>query len=146
MNKIKVSMVIIAALIVAGCSGTREVLRGFSGVSTKVLEDKRKEALSKEFQCDLITCHNNITKILRDGGAYIYTDDLNKDLIAIYVSNTDTTPVGIFLTEKSSSSTLVEVSSPSTYGKEYISKLVFSGLANALKPRIEKGLPDAKKE
>jgi hypothetical protein len=46
-------------------------------------------------------------------------------MIAIYVSETDTTPVGLFFKEIDKSNTQVEVSSPSTYAKELISEKVF---------------------
>jgi hypothetical protein len=58
-------------------------------------------------------------------GAYIYVKDIKKHMIAIYVSETDTTPVGLFFKEIDKSNTQVEVSSPSTYAKELISEKVF---------------------
>jgi hypothetical protein len=126
----------------SGCAGTKEVCKGFLGVSTKVLEDGRKDALKKEIGYDLITCHNRIRSILKEGGAYIYADDLSKDMLALYVSEEDTTPVGVFLTEQSKTVTLVEVTSPSTYGKEKISKLLFDTLTKELKPKTMKGQAD----
>jgi hypothetical protein len=117
----------------SGCAGAREVCKGIAGVSTKVLEDTREGALSKVIGYDLITCHNRIRAILKTNGSYIYADDLNADMIAIYVSEEDTTPVGIFLTERGFNSTFVEVSSPSTYGKEKIAKLLFDTLTKELK-------------
>lgn len=130
-------------ILISGCAQTKEVCKGVLGVSTKVLEDGRKEAIKKEFNYDLVTCHNKVRSILKVSGAYIYCDDLEKDMLALYVSEEDTTPVGIFLTETGKEKTLVEVSSPSVYGKESTSKLVFEGLIGNLSPALKKGQIDA---
>ena len=57
---------------------------------------------------------------------YVYANDPRKDMIAIYVSDEDTTPVGVFLKAIDGNSTLIEISSPSTYAKETIARIVFS--------------------
>ena len=114
--------------ILSSCAGTKEALKGFIGISTKVLEDGRGTAVKKDFGDDLAVIHNKTRKILLDYGAYIYCDDLKENLIAIYVSKEDTTPVGIFLTDIGRKSTRIEVSSPSTYAKETIAKVVFTSL------------------
>ena len=132
-------------VLLAGCAETREVCKGLLGVSTKVLEDGRKDAVKKEFNYNLIACHNKIRQILKDSGAYIYCDDLEKDMLAVYVSEEDTTPVGIFLTENGKFRTLVEVSSPSIYGKETISKAIFESLLTGKTKPAQKGLIDANK-
>jgi hypothetical protein len=142
---------ILAALLLSGCCGFKERVKGFVGVSTKVLEDNRVSAVKKEFPYDLVTAHVKIKAILRDyvyqvdgieeesagkgGKVYIYSDDLQIDLIACYLSETDTTPVGIFLTETSKDKTLVEVSSPSTYAKEFVAKFLFTQLDVSLQPK-----------
>jgi predicted small secreted protein len=144
MNKLKkkyslVVIFVLSAIVLSGCAGVREACKGVAGVSTKVLEDTREEGLNKVIGYDLITCHNRIRSILKAAGAYIYTDDLNNDMLAIYVSEEDTTPVGIFLTERSARSTFVEVSSPSTYAKEKIAKLLFDTLTKELNEASKKG-------
>ena len=135
------------AVSISGCVGPKEACKGFLGISTKVLEDGRQGALKKEFSCDLITCHNEVRSILKKNKSYIYADNLEKDMLAIYISEEDTTPVGIFLTDTGRGKTLVEITSPSTYGKELIAKIVFTGLAASLTAKPEKGqLNAAKKE
>ncbi|MFA5144662.1 MAG: hypothetical protein WC723_01455 [Candidatus Omnitrophota bacterium] len=143
MNNFKISVVLLAAAVLLGCAATKEACKGILGVSTKVLEDGRSGAIKKEFNCNLVACHDKIKAILKNNGSYIYRDDLSKNMLALYLSNEDTAPVGIFLTEKNKDITLIEVSSPSTYGKENISKLVFSTLAQELKTETEKGKTDA---
>ncbi|MFH0855834.1 MAG: hypothetical protein V1869_04950 [Candidatus Omnitrophota bacterium] len=133
------------AVLLSGCVSPKEAYRGFLGVSTKVLEDGRKDAIKKEFNLDLITCHNKVRSILKDTGSYIYADDLRKDMIAVYVSEEDTTPVGLFFTQLNKRETLIEVSSPSTYGKEKISGTVFDALITGVIKPAEKGQLDAVK-
>jgi len=133
-------------IFLSGCASAKEVCKGFLGVSTKVLEDGRKDALKKEIGYDLITCHNRVRVILKEEGCVIYADDLKKDMLAVYLSEEDTTPVGVFLTEKSGWMTLIEVSSPSTYAKEKIAKLLFETLTMEIRKKAgnaEKGQVDA---
>jgi len=141
----KLAVVFFLSVVLMGCAGTREVCKGVLGVSTKVLEESRNEAIKKEFNFDLITCHNKVRMILKETGSYIYCDDLSKDMIAVYVSEEDTTPVGLFLTEVNKGVTLIEVSSPSVYGKEKISKTVFNALITGVIKPVEKGKLDAAK-
>jgi hypothetical protein len=54
--------------------------------------------------------------------------DKSKNLIAIYVSEDDTTPVGIFFKVLDNTRTQVSVSSPSKFAQELISGKIFPGL------------------
>ena len=141
----KLIFVLSFVILTSGCVTPKEACKGFLGVSTKVLEEGRNDAIKKEFNFDLVTCHNKVRTILKETGSYIYCDDLRKDMIAVYISEEDTTPVGLFLTEVSKGVTLIEVSSPSTYGKERISKTVFSALITGVIKPVEKGKFDADK-
>lgn len=141
----KLFFLIFIICFLSGCSGLKETTRGFLGVSTKVLEDKRETAIKKDFSGDLATIHNKIKDILKKEDAYVYCDDLTRNLIVLYVSDTDTTPVGVFLTKVDKNNTRVEVSSPSTYAKEVIADIIFSSLNGTRKPKDVKGKLDAKK-
>jgi hypothetical protein len=112
-----------------GCAALSETAKGVAGVSTKVLEEGRKNAITKTFNYDYLTCYTKILDILKQINAYIYAADINKHMIAIYVSEEDTTPVGLFFKEIDFKHTQIEVSSPSTFAKEQISAKVFSELA-----------------
>ena len=98
------------------------------GVSTRALEKARKDAIIKTFNYDYSTCYTKTTDILKNMQAHIYTQSIKKHMIAIYISEEDTTPVGLFFKEIDTANTQVEVSSPSTYAKEFISGKVFSVL------------------
>jgi len=111
-----------------GCATLWEGAKGFAGVSTKALEDNRKTAITKTFNYDYFTCYTKTLDILKSMRAYIYTQSIKKHMIAIYVSEQDTTPVGLFFKEIDATNTQVEVSSLSTYAKEFISGKVSSVL------------------
>lgn len=127
-----------------GCALIKESGRGLAGISTKVLEERRKDAIVKKFDFDYNTCYAKIKKYIQDKGSSIYTEDPKKHLIAIYVSAEDTTPVGIFFTQLSPTSTQVEVSSASTYAKEFIAGRVSRAFVLGKHLEEEKGQADAK--
>ncbi|MDD5119884.1 MAG: hypothetical protein PHR84_01060 [Candidatus Omnitrophica bacterium] len=124
--------------IVSGCATIKEAGKGFIGVSTQVLEDKRKDAIKKSFALSYNDCYLQVKDILSKQGqeSVIYAIDQNKKMIAVYLSLTDTTPVGIFFTEEAGSNTLIEISSPSTYAKEEIANRIFSGIGELIKPKV----------
>ncbi len=126
-----------------GCTMVIEGARGIAGVSTRVLEEGRKEAVKKTFNCNCDTCYNESKRILKEKGAYIYAQDLNKKMIAVYVSETDTTPVGVFFKAVDDSHTQIEVSSPGKFGKEYISGKLFLSLDKVLSGEKEEVQSDA---
>ncbi len=146
--------------VLLGCSTVKEATKGFLGVSTQVLEDKRKEAIKESFAVDYDNCYAKVEDILKEkaqekakekgkeneneNGSYIYTEDHQKKMIAIYLSETDTTPVGIFFTDEANSHTMIEVSSPSTYAKEYIANKIFTGIKTAFNLKTEEKKSDVK--
>jgi len=132
--------------VLLGCATVKEAAKGFVGVSTRVLEEKRKEALKESFVIGYDSCYAKVKDILKekDKESPIYAEDVQKKMIGIYFSETDTTPVGIFFTEEEKGRTMVEISSPSTYAKEYIANRIFTGIKALIKPKGEK--TDVKQE
>jgi len=143
--------------ILFGCATAKEMGKGFLGVSTQVLEQKRKDALKKSFALSYNDCYAKVKDILtkdvlvkdaldKEADApYIYSEDSRKKMVAIYLSQTDTTPVGIFFTEQTGSNTLIEISSPSTYAKEKIANIIFSGLVADNQSQKENSADDKEK-
>jgi hypothetical protein len=128
----------------SGCATISEGVRCVAGVSTKVLEDTRKNAIRKTFNFDDATCDTKVREILKKTGAYIYAQNKAEKLIAIYVSETDTTPVGIFFTVVDAANTEIEISSPSADAKELMAKRIFNGLEGKTEKEGEEGQSDAK--
>lgn len=117
-----------------GCAAITEGAKGIAGLSTRCLEDARKDAAVQVFQCDHKTCYDKSLEILKQMHTYVYAQDKKKDLIAIYASAEDTTPVGLFFKKIDANNTQIEVSSPSTLTKENIATKLFPGLVIALNP------------
>jgi len=118
----------LAVILISGCANIKEAARGIAGISTKQIEEARAKASSKVFDYDYKTTYDLTKEILGRIKACIYTEDPKKNLIAIFVSETNTTPVGIFFTKIGDNKTQVEVSSPSTYAKELIAGTLFKSL------------------
>jgi hypothetical protein len=131
---------------ISGCTSIKEAGKGFAGISTKELEAGRKSAIVKTFDYDYFTSFTKALDTLKNMGSYIYAKDIKKHMIAVYASELDTTPVGVFFKEISQTSTQVEVSSLSTYAKETISQEIFQALG-VKSPSIEekKGEANEKK-
>jgi len=113
-----------------GCAGISEGVRGFAGVSTKVLEEGRSDAVTKAFAMDYAACYNKTEKILKRVNSYVYAR--TPGMLAVYLSDTDTTPVGIFFKNLGEKSVLIEVSSPSTHAKELLAKTLFEAMEKPL--------------
>jgi hypothetical protein len=109
-----------ALVCLAGCAGVTETVRGVAGVSTKILEDGRPRAIKRIYPLDYVKCRSMVDDVLMDIKAYVYARNDKKKMIAFYLTEADTTPVGVFFVEKDNASTEVAVSSPSRYAKEFI--------------------------
>lgn len=120
----KIIVLLAACALLSGCATPGDIWKEFLGVSTKGIEEARADALTKVFDCDYKTCYEKAEALLRKmPNVSIYRKD--KSMIAIYVINPDTTPVGIFFKEIDSGHTQVEVSSGSTPTKEWVANTVF---------------------
>ena len=119
-------------IVLGGCATIKETALGAAGISTKVLEDGRVNAIAKNFNFDYFTGYTKSLDALKEMGAYIYNQSLKEHMIAVYVSKSDTTPVGLFFKEVERNITRVEVSSPSSYAKEMIAEKLFSKLDKQL--------------
>lgn len=114
-----------ACLFLNGCATTPDIFKKFAGVSTKELEDLRKDAKVKVFDYDYNTCYEKVEKIIKAmPKTSIYAKD--KGMIALYYIDPNTTPVGVFFKEIDAAHTQVEISSPGPDAKEWVAKNVFS--------------------
>ncbi|MGE5309423.1 MAG: hypothetical protein ACM3OC_10095 [Deltaproteobacteria bacterium] len=131
----KLSSVIFLAFLLSGCvpGGFHEAVRGVEGKSTRILTDTRPGAAAREFACSSQDCREKVRKSLDEMGAYTYATE--GDLTAVYVSERDTTPVGVFVTAVGEDKTRVEVSSPSTYAKDMVAQKLFDSLDRKLRSK-----------
>jgi len=127
-NLLLVICVFSLSILAISCATIKETAKGVSGISTKVLEDGRVNAITKNFSYDYFTSYTKSLDALKEMGAYIYKQRLKEHMIAVYVSKSDTTPVGIFFKEVGPDNTQVEVSSPSLTAKGIISARLFKSL------------------
>lgn len=129
---------VLTVFFIAGCASPKEAAKGFLGVSTKILEDKRADAITKVFNLDFQSCYSKANEAIKAMSAYVYARDPGNDLIAVYVSETDTTPVGIFIVEKGPAITEIQISSPSSAAKELVADKLFYFLENGKLKEEEK--------
>lgn len=135
-RQVSFTICILFVIFMAGCLGIKETARGVIGISTREIENSRKDALTKKFSYGYDSCYNKTLELLRYMSAYIYTQDEKKKLIAIYVSSRDTTSVGIFFKPIDAGHTQIEVSSASTYAKELIANGLFEDLEKLLEGKF----------
>ncbi len=115
-------------VLASGCAGVKETAKGIIGVSTKELEKSSNNAIKEVFSCEYQVCYNETMNIIKETGSYIYAIDVPKNMVAVYVSQQDTTAVGLFFKKIGADKTEIKVSSPSAYGKELIAKNIFTRL------------------
>lgn len=111
----------------AGCAAVTEAGRGIAGVSTKVLEDNRDSAVQRSYPVGLARCREMVEAVLADSKVYMYARNEQKQMLAFYMSASDTTPVGVFFVPQGTASTQVQVSSPSRYARELIADKIAAG-------------------
>jgi hypothetical protein len=131
--RVYVVLAVVMLAGISGCASFREGIDGILGISIAELKKARKDAIVRNFNYDYFTCYTQTLDKLKEIRAYVYRQDIKRQMIAIYLTREDTTTVGIFFKEIDAGHTTVEVSSPSTYAKERISHRLFALL---------EGLPD----
>lgn len=132
MNTKVVSAVIVIGLSVLLSAGVSysatpaEAFKSFFAVSTKELEELKKDAMVKVFAYDYKTCYEKTLALVEKmPDTQIYAKD--KGVIAVYCLALNNTPVGIFFEEVDASHTKVLLSSASSRAKDWVASNVFSG-------------------
>jgi len=110
-------------ITLAGCAGLKQGIRGFLGISTKEIENSRDQAIVKIVDYDYSSCYKMVEVRLAEIESYIYTR--RRDLIAVYISPTDTTPAGVFFREIDNQKTELAIASPASDTKEYLADKIF---------------------
>ena len=104
---------------------TADVFKGFFAVSTRELEELKKDALVKIFDYDYTTCYEKTLALIEKmPETQIYAKE--KDSIAVYCVSLNSTPAGIFFEKVDASHTKVLISSASSSAKGWVASNVFS--------------------
>jgi len=111
-------------IALAGCVCLKERIKEFLAISTGDIEDSRDRAIVRIVDYDYDSCYRKVEERLIEIGSYIYAK--RKDLIAVYISQKDTTPAGIFFKEINGQKTQLEIASPATDTREYLADKIFS--------------------
>lgn len=125
----RISVIILVSYCVIGllgCACLKETTRGLLAISTKEIENARNEAIVKIVDYDYLSCYKIVENKLAEIGSHVYAK--RDDLIAVYISPTDTTPAGIFFKEINKRKTQLEIVSPAADTKEYLAEKIFSAL------------------
>ena len=117
--------VVLAALLLSGCATTRDLGAGIAGLSTAPIEDSWGTALTRVVEEDYKACYARIEELLKKMPVKVYAK--RKEMIALFETSVNTTPVGIYLTPIDDTHTQIAIASPSTTAKEWIAACVFSG-------------------
>ncbi len=118
-------------IALVGCASLGQKAKGFLGISTREIEDVRDKAIVRIVDYDYNSCYRMVEEELSEIEAYVYTR--RKDLIAFYMSRTDTTTAGIFFKEIDKQKTQVEVACPVVYKKEQLAGEIFAALGKTMK-------------
>lgn len=121
------TLCVILATGMSGCATMKEGFREIIGTSTKELYAGRKDAIVKVFDRDYQSCYAKAEIVLK-GMAKVSVYDKNKEMIALFYADPNTTPVGIFFTQTGPARTQVEISSHSPSAKERLAAGMFAGL------------------
>ena len=127
MRRILIIVVLGCCIIpIAGCAFLKEGTKSFLGISTRGIENARSEAIVKIIDYKLQSCYQKVESRLKEIGSYIYAKDEN--MIAVYISKTDTTPAGVFFRQLDNGKTEVSIASAAKDTKEYLADKVFEKL------------------
>ncbi|MFA5116492.1 MAG: hypothetical protein WC486_04335 [Candidatus Omnitrophota bacterium] len=123
---LRLSTIALLSFSLFGCAGFKEHMKGFMGISTREIDAGRQTAVTRTVDYDYGTTYKMTLEVLKYLGSYVYAGDINKHMLAVYRSEVDTTPVGVYFTAMSASTTKIEVSSPSTFTKNEVAQRIFA--------------------
>ena len=127
-TKIALALIGLFILVSAGASCAviqTDVFKTLFAVSTRELEELKKDALVKIFDYDYKTCYEKTLALVEKmPDTEIYAKE--GDVIAVYCVSFNSTPAGIFFEKVDASHTKVLISSASSRAKDWVASNVFS--------------------
>lgn len=125
MKRTAVFLIAFLCIATSAAASPADFFKGFLAVSTSELEELKKDAMVKVFPYDFDTCYEKTLSIIRKmPDTTIYAQ--RRDLIAVYCTSLNSTPVGVFFEKVDQSNTKVLLSSPSSRAKDWVAANVFS--------------------
>jgi len=130
MNNLYLSLMLVLIVALSGCAGLRDVPKTLWGSSTRVLEDQRKNALTRTYEKGYWDCFKAAVKTLTKKKYVIFKKDEVRGYMVIMgiPGAVNTTEVGVFFVELNDHQTRIELSSLSTHAKRLLAKGLFHGM------------------
>lgn len=133
-QKIKVFVIVILCLALAGCASVAEVGKTFWGSSIREMEKRRVDAITRTYHKGYWECMEAVLKAIEENHYLIFQKDEVRGYVVVmgipgYIN---TTEVGIFFVEISDNEVRIELSSLSTNAKRAVAKALFVGLDKIL--------------
>ncbi len=130
MNKILFTFILFASI--TGCEHIKEIPKQIWGSSTQALEKARQDAVRRYYQCNISDCREMLYDIIQENEMTLFLEKEKENfmvLMNVYEDVTDTTEVGIFLTDIGATQTKVEITSLSSKAKDRAAQVIFGALA-----------------
>ena len=123
-------------ILIVGCAQTQEVAKTFWGSSTRALEEARKDAIKKTFDCEFQKCFDAVLHLTQapvtdeEKTYQLFLKNRKKKVIVLmYIpGSVDTTEVGVFFESPQNNKTTIEISSLSSNAKMTAADYIFKSL------------------
>ena len=132
--EMRVFAVVILSLTLAGCASVTEVGKTFWGSSTREMEKRRVDAITRTYPKGYWECMEAVLKAVEENHYLIFQkDEVRGHVVVMGIPGyINTTEVGIFFVEISDNEVRIELSSLSTNAKRAVAKALFKDLDKAL--------------
>ena len=129
-RKLSIFIVVIFSLSFLGCAKIKEIPKVLWGSSTKALDEARHQGVSKNYNCNIELCFEDILELAKKEDLEIYIKDHKRWLIVVMgiQDNIETTEVGLFFSALSSKETKIEVVSLSDSAQKTAATMFFKSL------------------
>ncbi|MBF0490872.1 MAG: hypothetical protein HQL15_09750 [Candidatus Omnitrophica bacterium] len=114
---------------IVGCTGLKDVPKSIWGSSTRVLEEKRINALTKTYDKGYWECIRTASAVAKKKYVIFKKDEVRGLMVIMGIpGSVNTTEVGVFFVELNDHQTRIELSSLSTNAKRLLAKGLFHGM------------------
>jgi len=127
---LSITIMTIISLSILGCAKIKEFPRILWGSSTKALDEARHRGVSKNYNCNIELCFEDVLELAKKEGLEIYIKDHKRWLIVVMglKDSIETTEVGLFFSAIGSKETKIEVVSLSDSAQKTAATMFFKGL------------------